>query len=846
MDGNIMFTENLDELGALLEDENITDDDLVCAAAQLEEYETLSETDKSLEGAVELSARARKMVEERGLEGDVESFKAMAIAAEESDLTQGGVNLKRLAEYNNVKQSLINKYAALTPFQRETTIRFKSDLESPTLDVEAGERWDESGFDENGVSVMNEGTEYEVRISKNEDGTYHCASEYLGTFDYPPEAFAVGYKEVEGEDTLKLPVLRCLPDAPASGAWYDSEQSVGLETYDTGWMAKNRRRPEGSGYNMSFQEVRIPEGVKNIDYTFEDLDNLNFIPRLPDSLESAHCAFKGCDHLWQESATALDSTMVDFGDHRKMHWPPCLMDMSSMLAGCSELHDLKFCDLPKEALTIDNMFGDCPELFEGVEVGGLLGLLPWAGKTDGILQGTFLSTANEISWSDSPYLLREFANCTTANTSEVFKAVKEREEAERRETQAEFDEKEAAGEVSEEEAAKHDDAKAANAVRSAEKVLKGDDFVGTPEDMSLILPENKFGEFVQKGIVDVGAYLGISTVTGLVTDSKLLKFVAGVGGTFLLRQTNILPTTIEPALNWIKDQLPEGTGKTVLGGIIDKIHVPTQEEIQAAYDDRQQRFTTEALNSVYTKATENAASMDLREAMEIQGGNMMKQGVYETAFSCGPEGQDIQDLRSVTHAGILSLEEMFDRNAEKYDEETLKAQMKDSYIHLMDGYAAADKGARDAMPDVCGSEEDARNALSGLGMVNQVSVEETMESLLKYDEQYYFMEESDWEYLSSLELTGVGDLREYAEGTWKDDQIQIPEEVTEALEAQGQTEVPTESRPETLPEQGTYTETGADRDLEAHHQDIVDSVNNLAVNQPQETGTEMGAEYMPG
>ena len=100
--------------------------------------------------------------------------------------------------------------------------------------------------------------------------------------------------------------------------------------------------------------------------------------------------------------------------------------------------------------------------------------------------------------------------------------------------------------------------------------------------------------------------------------------------------------------------------------------------------------------------------------------------------------------------------------------------------------------------------------------------------------------------MSSLELTGVGDLREYAEGTWKDDQIQIPEEVTEALRAQGQTEVPTESQPEALPEQGTYTETGADRDLEAHHQDIVDSVNNPAVNQPQETGTEMGAEYMPG
>ena len=87
----------------------------------------------------------------------------------------------------------------------------------------------------------------------------------LGSFDYDPSQWAVGYKTVYdsigGESvTSEIPVLRY----------------IGSET-------------DGD-------RIAIPEGVLSLDYTFEGTD-VTSVPEIPDGVESLHAAFRNCTSL---------------------------------------------------------------------------------------------------------------------------------------------------------------------------------------------------------------------------------------------------------------------------------------------------------------------------------------------------------------------------------------------------------------------------------------------------------------------------------------------------------------------------------------------------------------------
>lgn len=87
----------------------------------------------------------------------------------------------------------------------------------------------------------------------------------LGSFDYDPSQWAVGYKTVYdsigGESvTAEIPVLRY----------------IGSET-------------DGD-------RIAIPEGVLSLDYTFEGTD-VTSVPEIPDGVESMHATFRNCTSL---------------------------------------------------------------------------------------------------------------------------------------------------------------------------------------------------------------------------------------------------------------------------------------------------------------------------------------------------------------------------------------------------------------------------------------------------------------------------------------------------------------------------------------------------------------------
>lgn len=119
----------------------------------------------------------------------------------------------------------------------------------------------------------------------------------LGTFDYDPSEWAVGVKDVTYENGASgmIPVLRYLKrDNVKLGTKVKSALFVGIKD-----------NPELSG--LDGNHIKIPDGVKSLDYTFEGIKELETVPVIPDSVESAHGAFKDCTNLTRFCSNAKEN-----------------------------------------------------------------------------------------------------------------------------------------------------------------------------------------------------------------------------------------------------------------------------------------------------------------------------------------------------------------------------------------------------------------------------------------------------------------------------------------------------------------------------------------------------------
>ena len=50
--------------------------------------------------------------------------------------------------------------------------------------------------------------------------------------------------------------------------------------------------------------ITIPEGLKSLDYSFDGNKDLETVPKIPDSVETAHAAFKGCTKIERAAKNA--------------------------------------------------------------------------------------------------------------------------------------------------------------------------------------------------------------------------------------------------------------------------------------------------------------------------------------------------------------------------------------------------------------------------------------------------------------------------------------------------------------------------------------------------------------
>lgn len=101
----------------------------------------------------------------------------------------------------------------------------------------------------------------------------------LGTFEYDSSEWALGTKTVtdaaSGVST-KIPILRYIDK---DNSWTPGDQVYG-------------------------GNITIPEGLKSLDYSFDGNKDLETIPKIPDSVETAHAAFKGCTKIERAAKNA--------------------------------------------------------------------------------------------------------------------------------------------------------------------------------------------------------------------------------------------------------------------------------------------------------------------------------------------------------------------------------------------------------------------------------------------------------------------------------------------------------------------------------------------------------------
>ena len=101
----------------------------------------------------------------------------------------------------------------------------------------------------------------------------------LGTFEYDSSEWALGTKTVtdaaSGVST-KIPILRYIDK---DNSWTPGDQVYG-------------------------GNITIPEGLKSLDYSFDGNKDLETVPKIPDSVETAHAAFKGCTKIERAAKNA--------------------------------------------------------------------------------------------------------------------------------------------------------------------------------------------------------------------------------------------------------------------------------------------------------------------------------------------------------------------------------------------------------------------------------------------------------------------------------------------------------------------------------------------------------------
>lgn len=637
--------------------------------------------------------------------------------------------------------------------------------EYPIYHYRSGNREFDAASDK--AVILNQGTRTECFIYDRGNGIMHCDSPWLGSFDYDSSEFAVGYKDIPDTDGSKLPVLKFVgelswdaykSDKSALGNIIDGQnvgKSLGAGVGQWWYAFASIFDPSYASDKFYGEQVHVPDGCRVVDYMFEGVENLQLVPGLPRSCVSAHAYCKDCPDLW--------GTSQEFASSTRWYLPSGLEDLGYAFSGSSKFKDNDIGQLNENIRDITDMLASTRAMADS-EV--------WHDWTVDL--GAIGDESHEVSVEGCYYLLPAYADMVDENSSEEAKknnrSVLEQVNATQAALRSAYD----AGELPPDVAEKWKQVNAVGAVYLAEETDAGAIRVRPIGEIENNLKENPFGESFQKFVIGLGSCLGLKTVTGLFTDSKIIKWGVGIGGTLLLSSTGILPKSIEPLLNNIKDMMPDGVFKTGFGKFIDMIHVPSEEERQAAYEEQMDKYRPIALgqaDSLYSLCY--SGGMDIRASMR---NNAEVLATYNVFYDCGNDYIESGDKSAAHAAGEATGAACAaaEHAIKEFDGEVSAGTMTESdfsdnawryYKGMFEGYDAYNEGAVKGINASQSEPGDIEKSRLGVQMVNQEAFPVMMESLLKMDAEYHFMTPERWAELDAMDFPGCPKPSEYTPGS---------------------------------------------------------------------------------
>lgn len=687
------------------------------------------------------------------------------MAKEQQSKKQGVVehaddmNTKAIADRVNTNEEVVQGELYQTRLEQEQSDYHKTDLtDVPTVTEKNGKRLDDM---DKGESVdISDGT-----LTMNDDGTIHCKSEYLGEFDYDPELFAYGYKELKEADgsTSYLPILKYVGHSGSDGA--GSKGNFLRPVFGDKMLG---------GMNFDCHSTfELPEGLKSADYTFEGNDELIFQPRLPDSLVSAHYGFANCSKLEYASFEAKDGEFFLTNSGGEIYFPESMKDTSCMYKNSKNFKG-DFGDAPKNIVRADEMAAGTQtgEKGEGFYAWYEHKELDWDGKqAPGLSKEHAKNMVNDVSnenakkaQEDNEFLIEDDGTITNENREKMNELDVDDQMIQKSQvnTAIKYHNDVADGKVHSEVEIATDDMRSDNLVYNAATDSYEYDLTGELQS------DEKGGSLWQRLVIDGGVGLGLGVVAGNLTNSKLVGIAAGVGGAYLLDHFDILPETLSPILTKTAEFLPEGGLKDQLLDWADDLSGSTVANQKENWDP--EAVAHDHQSAHLEAGMEGLASVQVLSDEKI-GESMYKNGEIAATrlalWSTATKGESSASCvnEKVVQRCTSTMEqhwaEQIGENGTPSDD--MKNEMKDYYRSLFSALEEYNKGAMNGINSAFATN-DAKKELStyGLHMVNRSYVSGVMDSLTKMNERYdLFTPEELQELSNTYEISGIGNLAEY-------------------------------------------------------------------------------------
>lgn len=564
----------------------------------------------------------------------------------------------------------------------------------------------------------------------------------LGEFDYDPTQFelatiSVGDLSDENGITAQMPILHYIGSQTKGG------------------------------------NINIPEGLKSADYMFSGNTKLETVPVLPNSLESAHCAFLNCTGLKRACRDAKEGETFftnKMKDGTKWSMPANLKDTSGMFYGCTALEE-SFTEANDSLEDARWMYGNTPNMKNYTDCTS-------AARLRKEFQENMYTGSNKENVIDKIGRSSEKNISVVANSgdtksgimvSELGVSAKEVKDLDSRVEKRETKKVEAG--VVESDMSKYTAGQASTArvkdnkgntqstVDSTEQSEKKE----SSNPFSSMLGGLGFGSDTSgAGMMDRAftTFLEYKLISKL-TNSKLLGLGAAIG----LQYAGVLPKSMAPILETVGKVVGKDTdlGKSLIGFSDTLKQVDGSGTTSSKTGGKDNTDVTTDITSS-AKSLSSAKSTDITTAMKNNGVNIAKQGTLLNIAET-PESE-LQVSKGISEESVKALETTMNEKAVNgsLDEET-KTLMADSYMRMMSGLNSYDTGAKETIAtEYVDDTEKQEKATRGLGKTLRTVTAPIYDSLKQMDEKYHFLSDEQKETLNNYQLTGVTNYNDYTVG----------------------------------------------------------------------------------